>query len=359
MKKIMLASREQFSGKSALAIGMGLALAEDGQKVGYFKPIGRKFKFGDGKEADYDAQVVAKILKLKHDPKDLCPILVDRDFVLKDLDAGKRKELLNKIKTAFEKVSKGYDVLIIEGQRRNYDLTSLELSNPIICNALDAKGLLLTSGDAYNIIDDIYLSKEHFKKDNADLVGVIFNNVPSYAVPLIKDEFVPVIKKRAGIETVAIVPINTKLIAPMVSEIYKRVGGQLLEKGSDEKMMRLCEKTLVGAMSPQHAVKFFRRSNNNLIITGGDRPDLIIAALELPTTSCVILTGNIMPPNMVLTKAAETQVPLILVPHDTQGTSEICRHTTGYVSSENKDKILEAKETVKKYFDMKKLMDLV
>ncbi|MHA1786253.1 MAG: phosphotransacetylase family protein [Candidatus Helarchaeota archaeon] len=358
MKKILLASRGQFSGKSALAIGLGLALTEKGHKVGYFKPIGRKFQFGEGKTADFDAQVISKVLNLKESPEDLCPILLDRDFVLRDINDGKRKEILEKIKTSFDTVSKNHDIMIIEGQRRNYDLSSLELSNPIISKELDAKGLLMTSGEAYNLIDDIFLSKEHFKKDDAELVGVVFNNVASYAVPLIKEEFIPVVKKRIEMETIGVIPINTKLISPMVKEVYARTGGQLLEKVSDEKMRRLCEHVLIGAMSPEHAFKYFRRTNNNLIITGGDRPDIIIGALELPNTSCVILTGNIQPPNMVLTKAHEKEIPLILVPHDTQGTSELVRHTTGYVSAENKEKIKFAKETIEKHLDLKKLLDI-
>ena len=357
MKKIFLTSRDQFSGKSALAIGLCLNLQEEGHNVGYFKPIGRRFKFGDGKETDFDVQVIKKILNLKIDDQDICPVLFNRDFILKDTPNEKRKEYLNKIVTTFKKTSKEFDIMIIEGQRSNQTLASIGLCNPVLGRFLEANSLLLTGGEAYTLIDDVFLQMEYFKANKSSINGLIFNNVKSYAVPLV-NEYSPIIKKRAGIETLGTIPMNTSLIAPSVNEIFKRVGGHLLEKVSDENMMRLCEHTLVGAMSPEHAVKYFRRTHNNLIITGGDRPDLIISALELPTTSCVILTGNIMPPNMVLTKAHEKQVPLILVAHDTHGTSEICRHTPGYISSENQSKIELAKETINKHVNIKRLLEL-
>ena len=358
MKKILLASRSQFSGKSAIAIGLGLTLAEEGHKIGYFKPIGRKFQFGDGKELDHDALVVTQALKLSEAPEDLCPVLLDRDFVLKDIDDGKRKEILDKIKTAFDKVSQGKDIMILEGQRRNYDLTSIGLSNPIVAKQLDVKGLLFTSGQSFNLIDDIFLSKEHFKKDEADLSGVILNNVANYAVPLIKNDFAPVIKKRADLDVIGVIPWDTKLISPMVKEVFQRLGGNVLEKGSEESQIRLCENVFVGAMAPDAALKFFRRTNNNLVITGGDRPDLIVAALEIPNTSCIVLTGNLMPRNRILAVAREKKIPVVLIPHDTHSASGLVRNTTGYVSAENQEKLNHAKKTVKKNVDIKKLLDI-
>jgi len=248
--------------------------------------------------------------------------------------------------------------MIIEGQRRNYDLTSVDLSNPIIAKLLDAKGLLLTSGENFNTIDDIFLSKEHFKKDGAELSGVVFNNVKNYAIPLIKNDFAPAIKKRADLDIIGVIPWDTKLISPMVKEVFQRLGGNVLEGGTEESQIRLCENIFVGAMAPEAATKFFRRSNNNLVITGGDRPDLILAALDLPNTSCIVLTGNLMPENKILAVARSKKVPVILVPHDTHSTSGLVRNTTGYVSAENQEKLDFAKNTVKKYIDIKKLLDI-
>ena len=52
------------------------------------------------------------------------------------------------------------------------------------------------------------------------------------------------------------------------------------------------------------------------MITGGDRPDIQLAALET-STKCLILTGNLHPSPIILNRAEELGVPMILVGQDT------------------------------------------
>ncbi len=53
-----------------------------------------------------------------------------------------------------------------------------------------------------------------------------------------------------------------------------------------------------------------------LVITGGDRSDMIVAALD-KTTSGIILTNNIIPPQNLIAKASDMNIPVLLVPFDT------------------------------------------
>ncbi len=53
-----------------------------------------------------------------------------------------------------------------------------------------------------------------------------------------------------------------------------------------------------------------------LVITSGDRSDMVLAALE-PGTIGVLLTNNILPPSNIIAKASEMNVPVLLVPSDT------------------------------------------
>ena len=52
------------------------------------------------------------------------------------------------------------------------------------------------------------------------------------------------------------------------------------------------------------------------IITGGDRPDIQLAALETDTR-CLILTGNLYPNDIIIARAEERNVPIMVVPRDT------------------------------------------
>jgi len=78
----------------------------------------------------------------------------------------------------------------------------------------------------------------------------------------------------------------------------------------------------VGAMSGDAppALPLFR-IQNKLAITGGDRSDMIVAALE-SSTSGIVLTNNIIPPQNIIAKAADKNVPLLLVPYDTFRTAK-------------------------------------
>ena len=62
------------------------------------------------------------------------------------------------------------------------------------------------------------------------------------------------------------------------------------------------------------------RSEHKLVITGGDRSDLILAAIE-SSTSGIILTNNILPSSNIISRAAERNIPLLLVPFDTYQTA--------------------------------------
>jgi len=82
------------------------------------------------------------------------------------------------------------------------------------------------------------------------------------------------------------------------------------------------EHMLVGAMSAEAALTYFRRKPNKAVITGGDRADIQLAALET-STRCLILTGNLYPSPVVLNRADELGVPVLLADTDTLSAIEI------------------------------------
>jgi BioD-like phosphotransacetylase family protein len=79
---------------------------------------------------------------------------------------------------------------------------------------------------------------------------------------------------------------------------------------------------LVGAMSVESALTYFRRKPNKAVITGGDRADIQLAALETSTRS-LVLTGNLYPNPVVLNRAEELGVPVLLTSLDTLSAVEI------------------------------------
>jgi len=110
------------------------------------------------------------------------------------------------------------------------------------------------------------------------------------------------------------------LAAPSVAELAEGLHAEILIGA--EHTGELVENMMVGAMTSEAALTHFRRKRNKAVITGGDRADIQLAALET-STRCLILTGNLYPSPGVLRRADELDVSVLLVNLDTLSTVEV------------------------------------
>ena len=113
---------------------------------------------------------------------------------------------------------------------------------------------------------------------------------------------------------------------------------------------------LIGAMSASTALKNpLFKEKNKLIITGGDRSDMVVAAIE-HDTSCIILTNGILPPANIIAKADHHGVPLLSVKGDTYTVAKKVENLQPAMSiDEKKLKIVE--KMVDKNVDWKKIVE--
>ena len=72
-------------------------------------------------------------------------------------------------------------------------------------------------------------------------------------------------------------------------------------------------------MNADAAISRLRRTKNNAVITGGDRVDIQIAALET-SAACLILTGCLEPRSLIIKHANELGIPVLLVGTNTMET---------------------------------------
>ncbi|OGO66101.1 MAG: hypothetical protein A2029_06630 [Chloroflexi bacterium RBG_19FT_COMBO_47_9] len=109
------------------------------------------------------------------------------------------------------------------------------------------------------------------------------------------------------------------LSALTVGELIKLLDAEVLTKY--QRSEALVENLTVGAMTADAALSRFRKSSNKAVITGGDRTDIQLAALETSTT-CLILTGNLRPSPLVIKQAEEFGIAVLLVRTNTMETIE-------------------------------------
>ena len=116
------------------------------------------------------------------------------------------------------------------------------------------------------------------------------------------------------------------LAALSVSEIIDVLDAEVLTDNYNPDT--LIETLTIGAMTAEVALRRFRQQVKKAVITGGDRTDIQLAALET-STSCLILTGNLRPSPLVIKQANEFNIPVLLVRTNTIDTVDKMEHTVG------------------------------
>lgn len=343
MVTLYLVSIEAFSGKTGLSLALGHEFQERGMKVGYMKPIGTLPHYTDDTVTDRDAHFVSSQLKTG-DPEECISPIVLTQGLLHERFRGEGDGSLDAIKTAFDCVAKDKDVVILEGGEDPTEGRFLNVSSYRLAKEFNAKVLLVCKFHSELIVDDVLTAADAF---GDRLAGVIFNTVPRSKRHLF--ELIEPYLDRQGIKTFGILPRDRLLQSVSVGELTKELNGTLLT--AKEKLSDLVETFMVGAMGQEKALRFFQRSANKAVITGGDRADVQLAALETPTT-CLILTGNLEPSPLVLARAEELGVPVMLVQHDTLTTVTITESLIGTVRVHQPSKVDRIRELVKTNMDL-------
>jgi BioD-like phosphotransacetylase family protein len=131
-----------------------------------------------------------------------------------------------------------------------------------------------------------------------------------------------------GLPVLGVMPRSPLLRSVTVEELERRLEAQVL--CCHDRLDLLVETLSIGAMNVNSAMEFFRRRRNMAVVTGADRTDIQLAALEA-STQCLILTGAGEPLPQLVSRAEELEVPLLKVEHDTLTTVEVIEQAFGHV----------------------------
>jgi BioD-like phosphotransacetylase family protein len=344
MRSIYVASTEGSGGKTTLSLGILLALRRRGIDAGYFKPVGLLPGRSVPRLIDEDATFVADLLGLSDAPEDICPVVLD-ERALHDVLTGSNVDAMARIEAAYARVSAGKDMLVCEGLGEIWQGRFLSTSGADVVRQLDLGALLVARFAGARLLDDIAYVKDALK---ARLLGVIFNMVPETRLAVVENEYKSYLDGQ-GVTTYGVILTERRLLAVTVGEITAAlegtyVCGEEYEHGSVESYM-------IGAMSPEHALRFFEKEERKAVIVGGDRAELILAALET-ATAVIVLTGNYVPSPAVMGRAEELGVPMISVHSDTVTAAEGIRRLFGRLPVNDPAKIDLIAQTVTERVDL-------
>lgn len=353
MKSLFVTSWEGYSGKTAFILGLSQIFEEEGYRVGYFRPIGRPHVSPTEGLVDQDVLLMKEALKLPFKISELVPILMETNYlsVYSKKDVRRiRKEIIEH----YNKVSSKTDITIIEGGLSPEAMTSFGLNNMDLAKLLNSKILTVSGGLSDSSIEKIIFYKNILSRENIPFVGAVLNQVPNHMIDKAKKEYSNLLKNR-GVKIWGIIPRQYEISSPTVREVIELLEGEILVKGDKT---RIVQNIFVGAMQTESSLRYFRRSENNAVITGGDRPDIVSAAIET-NASVIVLTGNLKPSEQVLIKAEEENITVVMVPQDTYTAVKMLESLTGKIQSSDSYRIGLTKKMIEEYVPWKELYEAI
>jgi hypothetical protein len=348
MKGIIFVSNCAYSGKTGIILALGKKLEKKGVRVGYFKPYGFWAHQIEGGFVDEDALYVAQTLDLKDDLRDLSPVFLDPERRI-SLICEEEISVERRVLSSFQNICRDKDIVFVEGGASFFEGETFGLSASRLSELLNLFVIVIVKGEPIISIDDALASISIFSKR---LLGIIFNWVPLNSLQQIN-----VVKKQVHkkeVKAFGFIPEDRTLLGVTVGELVEKLGGKIL--CCEDKREELVETFMVGAMGQEKALRFFRRKRDKAVITGGDRADIQLAALETPT-KCLILTGNFYPSPFVLSRAEELGVPVVLVPDDTFTVVDKTEHLLGKIRIHEPEKIDRLITLLEENLDLKSLWE--
>ena len=354
---IYLTTTEPFSGKSVIALGLMNLLVSRAERIAYFKPI----ISGDQPEKDSHLNTIATHFKL--------PTTYDSMFVftrkelVKHLNAGKETFVIDSVIAKFKHLQESHDFVIVEGTdfssitNEEFDINISIAENLGIPVAIIVKA----EGKSENeIIDTAFSTAKSFDDKGVEVITVIANKVEPAEVDSLKENLSKVL---SGQILANAIPANRELGNPTMKDILESVGGQVLI--GEQLLSNSVDASIVGAMQLHNALT--RLQKNTLIVTPGDRSDIIIGALQAnisknyPKIAGLVLTGGLVPEENILRliEGLETVLPIVTVKTGTFATVTKVANTRPTLQPESKDKIALAISLFDKHIDVQALANRI
>ncbi|MBD1851086.1 DRTGG domain-containing protein [Leptolyngbya sp. FACHB-711] len=345
---LLIGSSEAYSGKSAMILGMAHQLQQKGLKIAYGKPIGTCLtEDSPDQPIEEDVKFMAQTLKLP----DGCvlPMLLPLDEAtifrrINGTDSTHYQQLLQRYAAPA-----GVDLVLLEGAGTLEEGKLFDLSVPQIAQALDSPVMLVSRFRSALVVDSLLAAKARL---GDRLMGVLINDIPHDQVAIVESQIQPFLQ-RHGIEVLGLLPRNDLLRSVSVAELVHQLGAEVLCR--PDRLDLMVESLKIGAMNVNSALEYFRKGRNMAVVTGGDRTDIQLAALET-STQCLILTGHLPPSRAILSRAEDLEIPILSVDLDTLTTVEIVDRTFGQVRLHEPIKVQAIQQMMTKHFKVDRLL---
>ena len=322
-KRVFLAATGQNRGKTTTSLGLLAAIRDRGLKLGFVKPVGQRYLVVAGTRADEDAVLMADVFGLSDALNDMSPVTLPRRFTTDFIMGRITDDLGRQVHDAYERVAAGKDVVVVEGTGHAGVGAVINLSNARAAAMLGAPVIIVSEGGIGRPIDEIVLNHALFAAHGVEVLGAVVNKVDVESHPDL-----PEVLRRGlaqhGVELLGCIPYSAFLANPSLELIATHLDGELISGEATPGLT--IGWVAIGAMQAGHAVELLRE--RTLVITPGDREDLVRAAIEVnrhaatPRVIGLVLTGGFRPTDAVIDDMRRAEMFAFLVGTDTYRTAQ-------------------------------------
>ena len=358
-KAIYIATVESDSGKSLISLGLLRMMLTKSTKVGYFRPIINEF---DDNGYDEHTNTAINFFNLDIDYKDC--FAYKQSEVVALLSEGKEDEVIQKVIEKYKKLEANYDYVLVEGTDFSGEGGIIELDiNLMIAKNLNIPALIVGSGNGKkkkDFINTMQLSYNSFIGKEVDVIGIVANKIEVDEVDYIREELIKSFPEQLQID---IIPKIDFLAFPTVKEVVQALKGRVLFGA--QFLDNAIGSYSTGAMQLRNYLT--RIKENALVITPGDRADIILGALQAnasknyPKIAGIILTGTIIPEESILKliEGVQSTVPIVSVDGGTFGISNKIGAVKSKIYATHNKKILLSLDTFDTYVNAEGLTNIL
>ncbi len=297
-KAIYIATIEANSGKSILTLGLMRLLLGRMARVGYFRPIINDYP--EGRRDNHIETILTHFnLPMAYEEAYAC---TRSEVVLKN-SRNQEDEVLDTIIEKYKQLESRFDFVLVEGTDFMGEGSIIEWDiNVLMAKNLGIPTIIVSSGVGKSLdefVNALALACDSFKDNGVEVLMVTANKIRPENRDLVLRSLNAELPESV---LKACIPLNPVLGNPSVREIVAALEGKLLF--GERYLEKQVASYAVGAMQLRNYLTHLEE--DTLVITPGDRADIILGALQAnisanyPAISGICLTGGLLPEESII-----------------------------------------------------------
>lgn len=353
VRSVYITTTEAYSGKSLISLGLTSQLLLQTSRVGVFRPV-IEGTADDGRDKNID--LLLSHFSLGIDYEDTFAFY--RDEVSSKLIAGEQTEILNTIFEKYKALESLCDFVVCIGSDFASEGHALEFDfNAEVARNLGAPVIIVSGGvgrSVNTIAGVIHATRDAYVERGCEVIGAVANRVD----PEIASELLQRLRNDMTGDgmLLSVIPAHKALSSPTMGEVADFLEADILYGG--DQLDRLAYHNLVIAMQIPNYLPYL--TENSLLITSGDRSDVLVSALQAhqsrnyPQIAGIVLTGGLHPPSTVarLLDGMRPMIPILSTTRDTFETAAKVREVRSYITAESTAKIRLSLRLFEQHMDL-------